>query len=83
MPLIIVIGVTVLCDAVFCFYLILFELIFLRACVDTEYLDDVVVIAYGTQSARTVTASVSSVKSDALKDAPNMSFDSMLQGQVV
>lgn len=48
---------------------------------DTEYLDDVVVIAYGTQSAKTVTASVSSVKSDALKDAPNMSFDTMLQGQ--
>ena len=48
---------------------------------DTEYLDDVVVIAYGTQSARTVTASVSSVKAEALKDAPNMSFDSMLQGQ--
>ena len=48
---------------------------------DTEYLEDVVVIAYGTQSARTVTASVSSVKADALKDAPNVSFDSMLQGQ--
>ena len=48
---------------------------------DTQYLDDVVVIAYGTQSARTVTASVASVKADALKDAPNVSFDSMLQGQ--
>ena len=48
---------------------------------DTEYLEDVVVIAYGTQSAKTVTASVSSVKADAIKDAPNMSFDTMLQGQ--
>ena len=48
---------------------------------DTEYLDDVVVVAYGSQSARTVTASVSSVKAEALKDAPNVSFDSMLQGQ--
>ncbi|MEE3405572.1 MAG: TonB-dependent receptor plug domain-containing protein, partial [Acutalibacteraceae bacterium] len=48
---------------------------------DTEYLDDVVVIAYGTQSSRTVTASVSSVKAETLKDAPNVSFDSMLQGQ--
>ncbi|MBP3203361.1 MAG: SusC/RagA family TonB-linked outer membrane protein [Bacteroidales bacterium] len=48
---------------------------------DAEYLDDVVVIAYGTQSARTVTAAVSSVKAEALKDAPNVSFDSMLQGQ--
>ena len=33
---------------------------------DAEYLDDVVVIAYGTQSARTVTAAVSSVKAEAL-----------------
>lgn len=48
---------------------------------DTEFLDDVVVIAYGTQSSRTVTASVSSVKAETLKDAPNVSFDSMLQGQ--
>ena len=48
---------------------------------DTEYLDDVVVIAYGTQSSRTVTASVSSLKAESLKDAPNVSFDSMLQGQ--
>ena len=49
--------------------------------VDTERLDDVVVVAYGTQSARTMTASVATVKSDVLKDAPNVSFDSMLQGQ--
>ena len=48
---------------------------------DSQYLDDVVVVAYGTQSAKTVTASVSSVKAEALKDAPNVSFDSMLQGQ--
>ena len=49
--------------------------------VDTELLDDVVVVAYGTQSARTMTASVATVKSDVLKDAANVSFDSMLQGQ--
>ena len=48
---------------------------------DAEFLDDVVVIAYGTQSAKTVTAAVSSVKSEALKDAPNVNFDAMLQGQ--
>lgn len=48
---------------------------------DAEFLDDVVVVAYGTQSAKTVTAAVSSVKSEALKDAPNVNFDAMLQGQ--
>lgn len=48
---------------------------------DAEFLNDVVVIAYGTQSSRTVTASVASLKSDVIKDAPNVSFDTMLQGQ--
>jgi len=46
-----------------------------------ESLENVVVVAYGTQSARTVTASVASIKADVLRDAPNVSFDSMLQGQ--
>lgn len=48
---------------------------------DAEMLDEVVVTAYGTQAARTVTASISSVRSDALKDVPNTSFDQMLQGR--
>ena len=48
---------------------------------EAEFLDDVVVVAYGTQSARTVTAAVASIKSDVLKDAPNVNFDAMLQGQ--
>ena len=48
---------------------------------DAELLDEVVVVAYGTQSARTVTASVSSVKAGALKDVPSVSFDQMLQGR--
>ena len=48
---------------------------------DAKTLDEVVVVAYGTQSARTVTASVSSVKADALKDVPSVSFDQMLQGR--
>ena len=48
---------------------------------DRQLLDETVVVAYGTQKAKTVTAAVSSVKADALKDAPNVSFDSMLQGQ--
>ena len=48
---------------------------------DTEYLDDVLVVAYGTQSAKKLTSSIVSVKADALKDAPNVSFDAMLSGQ--
>lgn len=48
---------------------------------NSEALNEVVVVAYGTQSAKTVTASVSSVKAESLKDLPNVSFDGMLQGQ--
>ncbi|WP_032597453.1 SusC/RagA family TonB-linked outer membrane protein, partial [Bacteroides fragilis] len=48
---------------------------------DSKALDEVVVVAYGTQSARTVTASVSTVRADALKDVPSVSFDQMLQGR--
>lgn len=48
---------------------------------DAEVLEEVVVVAYGTQTARTVTASVSSIRSDALKDVPNTSLDQMMQGR--
>ena len=48
---------------------------------DSKALDEVVVVAYGTQSARMVTASVSTVRADALKDVPSVSFDQMLQGR--
>ena len=48
---------------------------------DSKALDEVVVVAYGTQSARTVTASVSTVRADALKDVPSVSFDQMHQGR--
>lgn len=48
---------------------------------DTQNLGEVVVVAYGTQSAKTVTASVSSVRADALKDVPSVSLDQMLQGR--
>ena len=34
---------------------------------DAEQLDEVMVVAYGTQSARTVTASVASIRNDVLK----------------
>lgn len=42
---------------------------------DAQALEEVVVVAYGTQSARTVTASVASIRNDALKDVPNTSLD--------
>ena len=48
---------------------------------DSEVLDEVVVVAYGTQKASTLTASVSSVRASALKDVPSASFDQMLQGR--
>lgn len=48
---------------------------------DAEQLDEVVVVAYGTQKASTLTASVSSVRANALKDVPSASFDQMLQGR--
>ena len=43
--------------------------------------DEVIVIGYGTQSARSVTSSISSVKADALRDVPGTSVDQMLQGR--
>lgn len=43
--------------------------------------DEVVVVGYGTQSARSITASISSVKAEALKDVPSVSVDQMLQGR--
>ncbi len=44
-------------------------------------LDEVVVVAYGTQTKRTVTSSISSVGADAIKDAPVNSIDQALQGR--
>lgn len=46
-----------------------------------QLLDDVVVVAYGTQSSRTVASSISTVRAAAIKDVPNVSFDQMLQGR--
>lgn len=44
-------------------------------------IDEVVVIAYGTQQKRDVTGSVSSVRGDAIKNVPVQSFDQALQGK--
>jgi TonB-linked SusC/RagA family outer membrane protein len=43
--------------------------------------DEVVVIGYGTQSRRTVTASVVSVSGENIKDLPNPNAESALQGR--
>lgn len=48
---------------------------------DSQDLDEVVVVAYGTTSARNLTGAVSSVKGDAIKNIPGPAVDEMLQGR--
>jgi TonB-linked SusC/RagA family outer membrane protein len=48
---------------------------------DLFKVDEVVVVAYGTQQKRDITGSISTVKGDAIKDAPVQSFDQALQGK--
>ena len=48
---------------------------------DVFKVDEVVVVAYGTQQKRDVTGSVASVKGDAIKSIPIQSFDQALQGK--
>lgn len=48
---------------------------------DLFNVDEVVVVAYGTQQRRDVTGSVSSVRGDAIKNVPVQSFDQALQGK--
>ncbi len=48
---------------------------------DLFKIDEVVVVAYGTQQKRDVTGSVSSVKGDAIRSIPVQSFDQALQGK--
>lgn len=45
-------------------------------------LDDVVIVGYGTQSRKKVTASISSLSGDAIKNTPAVSFDAMLEGRI-
>lgn len=49
---------------------------------DTEYLDDVVVIGYGTQKKPDLTGSVASVDARDIKDLPARSVSEALQGKV-
>ena len=48
---------------------------------DSQNLDEVVVVAYGTTSSRNLTGAVSSIKGDAIKNIPGPSVDGMLQGR--
>ena len=49
---------------------------------DSESIDDVVVIAYGTRKKGTVAGSVASVKTEKIESTPTAAFDQALQGQV-
>ena len=48
---------------------------------DLFKVDEVVVVAYGTQQKRDLTGAVASVKGDAIKSIPVQSFDQALQGK--
>lgn len=48
---------------------------------DSEALDEVVVVAYGTQKARSVTGSMSKLKADELSDMPVSQIGQKLQGK--
>lgn len=48
---------------------------------DSRRLDELVVVGYGTQSAKTIASSVSTVRGSAFKDAANTSFDQALEGR--
>ncbi len=50
--------------------------------VDAVNMDEVVVIGYGRSTREASTGSVSVVKSDQLRDVPELSFDKMLSGKV-
>ena len=49
---------------------------------DTQQLDEVVVVGYGTQKRSDVTTAVSSVSSDGLKDRSSVNFGEAIAGQV-
>jgi TonB-dependent starch-binding outer membrane protein SusC len=48
---------------------------------DLFKVDEVVVVAYGTQQKRDITGSIATVKGDAIKGVPVQSFDQALQGK--
>ena len=48
---------------------------------DIAALDEVVVVAYGTEKASNVTSAIESVKAEDIEQVPNASLDQILQGQ--
>lgn len=48
---------------------------------DTELIDEVVVVAYGTRKKGTIAGSVTTVRSDKMENVPAAGFDQSLQGQ--
>lgn len=48
---------------------------------DTAQLDEVVVIGYGTQLKENLSGSVSTIKTEALKDIPQVGIDQLIQGR--
>ena len=49
---------------------------------DAKQLDEVVVVGYGTQSKARVTGSITSLKTDQIKDMPVVSFEQAIAGQM-
>ena len=48
---------------------------------DAKLLAELVVVAFGVQDARTIASSISTIRADAIRDAPSASLDQMLQGR--
>jgi len=48
---------------------------------DTRLMDEVVVVAYGSQSTKKLASSITTVKGESMKDASNTSLDQALQGR--
>lgn len=48
---------------------------------DSQYVDEVVVVAYGTRKKGTIAGSVSTVKAEKIENVPTAGFDQALQGQ--
>ncbi len=58
------------------------EKVIIKLAPDAQALDEVVVVGYGMQRKSSITGSISSIKSDKLKDVTSPSVANMLQGKV-
>src|SRR5690606_1689610 len=48
---------------------------------DASSLDEIVIVAYGTEKASNVTSAIQTVKAESIEQVPNASLDQILQGQ--